>query len=165
MNKSRHSVYRHTALWHPIQSTVMLSVIYAECHLCCAPYKLLMLSVDMLNVSMLNVVMLNVIILNVVMLNVVMLNVVMLNVVMLNVVMLNVVILNVVLPSAVMLNVVAPLRIPICKNEIEPIILLNIAALCSLPRHFSWYRARAGFEPLISGPVVECSTTCLHVLD
>jgi hypothetical protein len=112
---------------------------YAECLLCCAPYKLLMLSVDMLNV-------------------------VMLNVVMLNVVMLNVVMLNVNLPSAVMLNVVAPLRIPICKNEIEPIILLNIVALCSLPRHFSWYRARAGFEPLTSGSVVERSTACLRDL-
>ncbi len=97
----------------------MLSVIYAECLLCCAPYKLLMLSVAMLNVVM---------------------------------------------PSAVMLNVVAPLRIPICKNQIEQIILLNIVALCSLPRHFSWYRARDGFEPLTSGPVVERSTACLRDL-
>ncbi len=38
----------------------MLSVVYAVCHICCATYKPLMLSVVMLNVVMLSVVMLSV---------------------------------------------------------------------------------------------------------
>jgi hypothetical protein len=40
----------------------MLSVIYADCHLCCVTIKPLMLSVIMLNVIMLNVIMLSVVV-------------------------------------------------------------------------------------------------------
>jgi hypothetical protein len=44
----------------------MLSVSYAECHLCCVTNKPFMLSVFVLNVVMLSVIMLNVVVLNVV---------------------------------------------------------------------------------------------------
>jgi hypothetical protein len=60
----------------------MLSVVYAECHLCwvslmlSVTHKSLMRSVVMLNVIMLNVIMLSVVTLNVIMLSVVILNVV-----------------------------------------------------------------------------------------
>jgi hypothetical protein len=62
----------------------MLSVTYAECHLCAMSfmlsitYKPFIMSVIMLSDIMLNVIMLNVIMLNVIMLNVNMLNVIML---------------------------------------------------------------------------------------
>ncbi len=61
-------------------STVMLSAVYSECHLCIVSFMLnvankpKLLSVDMLNVVMLNVVMLIVIMLNVVTLIVIMLS-------------------------------------------------------------------------------------------
>ncbi len=72
---------------HDGACAVMLSVNYAQCHLCSMSFMLSVVNKP----SMVSVIMLNVVMLNVVMLSVIMLNAIMLCVVILSVVLLNVV--------------------------------------------------------------------------